>query len=197
LTHLTHELLDFIERWLPPRPSRVLEIGCGDGALTRRLINAGFDAVGIDPHAPAGDGFQQVRVEQFRSAEPFDAAVAVRSLHHVADPRVAAQRTHALLGPGGRLVISEFVVEHLDDAARRWLEAQGLGGQLDYDYSDVLPISEVERALAAYFRPVLREPNAYLANELEREDLVASELRAIADGRLRPVGMRLVFERID
>ena len=40
---------------LPPR-SRVLDVGCGDGALVERLAAHGLDAVGVDPNAPARPG---------------------------------------------------------------------------------------------------------------------------------------------
>jgi 2-polyprenyl-3-methyl-5-hydroxy-6-metoxy-1,4-benzoquinol methylase len=195
LTHHTTELLQFIERWLPAAPARVLEVGCGDGSLTHHLSSAGFEAAGIDPHAPTGDCFQRVTVEDFRAPQPFDAAVAVRSLHHVADLERAVVSLHSVLRPGGRLVLSEFAVEHLDDQARRWLAEHGLAGAFDHDYSDVIPLGELERVLARRFRLLLREPVPYLAPELGREDLEELERDAIAQGRLRPVGIRLAYER--
>jgi SAM-dependent methyltransferase len=195
LTAHTSGLWDFVEDWLPAAPARVLEVGCGDGSLTRQLLAAGFEATGIDPHAPSDDGFQRITVEAFRAPEPFDAVVAVRSLHHVADLERAVASMHSLLRPGGRLVLVEFAVEHLDEAARRWLTQHGLGGELDYDYSGVIPLGELERALGARFELLLREPGPHMAPELGREDLVQAERDAIAQGTLRPAGMRLVYER--
>jgi SAM-dependent methyltransferase len=195
LSHLGADVLSFIEQWLPPPPARVLEVGCGDGSLTLHLTDAGFDAVGIDPRAPEGDCFQRTTVEAFRSTEPFDGAVAVRSLHHVADLDRAVASLHANLRSGARLVLSEFAVEHLDDAARRWLADHGAAGEFDYDYSDVIPLAQVELAIASRFRRLLREPAAHLAPELGREDLAGPEREAIAEGTLRPIGMRLVYER--
>jgi hypothetical protein len=102
---------------------------------------------------------------------------------------------HSNLRPGARLVLSEFAVEHLDDVARRWLADHGAAGELDYDYSDVIPLAELEPVIASRFRRLLREPAAYLAAELGREDLAGPEREAIAKGTLRPIGMRLVYER--
>jgi 2-polyprenyl-3-methyl-5-hydroxy-6-metoxy-1,4-benzoquinol methylase len=197
LSHLTADLLAFIERWLPPPPARVVEVGCGDGSLTLHLLSAGFEMVGIDPHAPEGDCFQRTTIEDFRPTEPFDAAVAVGSLHHVANPERAADSLHSNLRSGARLVLSEFAVEHLDEGARRWLAEHGARGHCDHDYSDVIPLAALERALAARFALLVREPTAHLAHELAREDLVGPEHAAIAEGTLRPVGIRLVYERID
>jgi 2-polyprenyl-3-methyl-5-hydroxy-6-metoxy-1,4-benzoquinol methylase len=195
LTAHTNGLWDFVEDWLPAAPARVLEVGCGDGSLTRQLLAAGFETTGIDPHAPSGDCFERITVEAFRAPEPFDAAVAVGSLHHVADLERAVANLHSLLRLGGRLVLSEFAVEHLDEVARRWLAEHGLGGELDHDYSDVIGLGELERALGARFELLLREPGPHMAPELGRDDLVQAERDAIAQGTLRPVGVRLVYER--
>jgi 2-polyprenyl-3-methyl-5-hydroxy-6-metoxy-1,4-benzoquinol methylase len=37
---------------LSPR-ARILDVGCGDGALVDRLAANGLDAIGVDPSAPA------------------------------------------------------------------------------------------------------------------------------------------------
>ncbi len=51
----------FVLQELPPAPARVLEIGCGDaGGVVPALVDAGYDALGVDPRAPAGPRFQQV-----------------------------------------------------------------------------------------------------------------------------------------
>jgi SAM-dependent methyltransferase len=39
-----------------PAGARVLDVGCGDGGLVNRRGEFGFDALGVDPAAPARFG---------------------------------------------------------------------------------------------------------------------------------------------
>jgi SAM-dependent methyltransferase len=110
----------FVERHLPPLPARVLEVGCGRGELARRIATLGYDVVAIDPDAPPGDLFQPVSLEQFADPHPFDAVVAIRSLHHIHDLGDALDRIGALLAPDGRFIVHEHAWERLDDRTARW-----------------------------------------------------------------------------
>lgn len=47
-----------------PAGSRVLDVGCGDGGLVRRLGQLGFDALGVDPAAPVHPRLVRESVEQ-------------------------------------------------------------------------------------------------------------------------------------
>src|SRR3954454_20358803 len=107
VTHLTADLLGFVEEWLPPAPARVLEVGCGDGAVTRHLIGSGYEVLGIDPGAPEGPAFGRTTLEAFAPDARFDAAVALRSLHHVGDLRAAVDSLVRALRPGARVVVFE------------------------------------------------------------------------------------------
>jgi SAM-dependent methyltransferase len=193
--HLTPDLLAFLRAWLPPPPARVLDVGCGSGDSTRQLLASGFDVLGLDPEAPAGEGFARAALEELEPQKPFDAAVAIRSLHHVHDLETAIDRLSGALRPEGRLVAFEFAVERVDADARRWLADHGHEHALGR-LGDVLTLGELEAALARRFRPLLAEPATYLARDLEREDLLSDEERAIARGELRPIGARLVYERL-
>jgi len=45
----------FVAAQLPRAPATVLEIGCGAaGGFVPALLDAGYDAMGIDPAAPEG-----------------------------------------------------------------------------------------------------------------------------------------------
>ena len=196
MAHLTPDLLDFFLRWLPAPPGRVLDVGCGDGSLTRLLAERGYEAVGLDPDAPNEAGFVRATLEDLDPLPAFDAALAVRSLHHLHDADRALDNLRGAIGPGGRLVIFEFAIENVDAAAERLLATRGLPHPVtETDHHEVIPLDRLRRELERRFRPLLAEPATYLAREAGREDLVAAEELAIRAGDLKPAGMRLVLER--
>lgn len=110
----------FVLSQLPPPPRRVLEIGCGDaGGVVSALVDAGYDAIGVDPRAPEGERFRRV---DFREADgEYDAVVAGRVLHHVRPLGEALDRVAAL---APLLVVNEFAWDRIDAAAQDWYEGQ-------------------------------------------------------------------------
>jgi SAM-dependent methyltransferase len=112
---------DFVRSQLPPPPARVLEVGCGDGRLAMALAAAGYRVTAIDPRAPVGAIFRQVTLEAFDSAEPFNAAVAIVCLHHVAEVGSAVRKIAGLLTPRGRLIVEEFAKERfVEPSTAQW-----------------------------------------------------------------------------
>ena len=94
--------------------SRVLDIGCADGALFRAAGSRIRGGLGIDPQAgPAAvdGGFQLIAgnfPQDIGDPQPFDAIVALAVLEHVpldAQPEFASA-CHRLLTPGGRVIIT-------------------------------------------------------------------------------------------
>ena len=97
---------------LGPRPGeRVLDIGCGDGALTQKLVEAGCRVVAIDSSP------QQVRAARDRGLDArvadvtaldfdgeFDAVFSNAVLHWIRNPDAALAAIHRALATGGRLV---------------------------------------------------------------------------------------------
>ena len=115
-------LAQFVLRYLPPAPARVLEIGCGPvGDLTFAIAAAGYDIVAVDPVAPEGPLFRRIPFEDFTEPGPFDAVVASLAMHHIPDLRRAADRIMDLLVPGGRFIVEEWDRERLlEEATARW-----------------------------------------------------------------------------
>ncbi len=113
-------------------PSRVLEVGCGEGELARALARAGHSVTAIDPRTPerapeagpertpGGPEFLRVGIEEFSDPGPFDRVVAILSLHHVGDLGEALDKISALLGAGGELVVVEFAWDRIDGATAEW-----------------------------------------------------------------------------
>jgi Methyltransferase domain len=112
----------FVLKHLPPAPQRVLEVGCGrEGGLVELLAGAGYDALGVDPHAPEGDRFRRVEFQELDFDGEFDAIVAGRVLHHV---RPLGESLDRLSQLGPLLLIDEFAWDLIDGAAQDWYEGQ-------------------------------------------------------------------------
>ncbi len=99
--------------------TRVLDIGCGNGAWTGHLLKKGCRVVGIDisdagiAHAQKaypGVRFVKVGVRtnilDVLNEEPFDLAVSTEVIEHLYAPREWARCAFNSLRPGGRLVCS-------------------------------------------------------------------------------------------
>jgi SAM-dependent methyltransferase len=114
-------LWPFVRASLPPAPANVLELGCGSlGGFVPRLLDEGYEAVGVDRDAPDGPGFHRVDFEHYDPPRAVDAVVACRSLHHVHDPADVARRVAAALRPGGTLVVVEWAWERFDEQTAHW-----------------------------------------------------------------------------
>jgi SAM-dependent methyltransferase len=120
-------LIEFVLSQLPRPPQRVLEVGCGDGELAWALDVVGYDIVAVDPEAPEGRIFRRTTIEAFEDPGPFDAVVASRSLHHVADLGGALDKLmHLLRGP---LILNEFAWDRREPMTPEWEEEHaGLHG---------------------------------------------------------------------
>jgi len=114
------DFTEFVLSHLPPAPARVLDVGCGDvGGVVPALLDAGYDAYGIDPRAPDGPRYDHGDYRDV--AETYDAVVAGRVLHHL-HPLGASLDKLAELAP--LLVVDEFAYDLIDPAAQDWYESQ-------------------------------------------------------------------------
>ena len=101
--------------WLAPQPGeQVLDLGCGDGALTEKLVAAGCRVIAIDSSAEQigaararGLDARRARAETLPFKEEFDAVFSNAVLHWIPDADGVIAAVHRALKPGGRFV-AEF-----------------------------------------------------------------------------------------
>ncbi len=125
---------------LSPRPGeRILDLGCGDGALTKQLVDLGCTVVGVDSSAAQIDAAKALGLDaRVMSAEAlpfsdeFDAVFSNAVLHWItnADPMIAA--VYRSLRPGGRFVAEcggSGCVDRVRIALVRALDRRGIDGE--------------------------------------------------------------------
>lgn len=143
----TRELLD---RWLPPAPATVVDVGGGAGAYAVPLGAAGYDVHLLDP-AP-------LHVEQARAAGvtsavlgdarelPFgdgtaDAVLLLGPLYHLtdrADRLRALREAHRVLRPGGVVVAAAISrwASAVDGVLRGWIADDAFAAVVGRDLTD-------------------------------------------------------------
>lgn len=96
---------------------RVLDIGCGTGAMARKIHAAGAETVvGLDYSAEAitvardkgsqGISYVCSDIFTFENEKPFDALVTLGTMEHMEDPQSFLEQAGTLLAPSGELVVT-------------------------------------------------------------------------------------------
>src|SRR4051812_7200530 len=125
----------------PKRGERVLDLGCGDGALTEKLVAAGCRVTAIDSSAEQvgaararGLDARRGRAETLPFDEEFDAVFSNAVLHWIPDAGAVIRSVHRALKPGGRFVaefggagcVQTVRLALIDAANRRGLDGAAL-----------------------------------------------------------------------
>jgi SAM-dependent methyltransferase len=108
----------FLARHLPASPARLLDLGCGDGALVARLATLKHEAWGVDAN-PANietarrfsglPHFHAMPLDAFLARPDlprFDVITFFEVIEHLDAPLAFARQVRRLLAPGGRAVLS-------------------------------------------------------------------------------------------
>jgi trans-aconitate methyltransferase len=106
------DLAGGIVELLAPKPGEsILDIGCGDGALTERLAATGALMIGVDAsHAmiaaarARGLNVLEISADKLPFESEFDAAFSNAALHWIPNAEAVIAGAHRALKPGGRFV---------------------------------------------------------------------------------------------
>lgn len=206
------DLRGFVLSQLPAAPARVLEIGCGDGALARALVAEGYEVVAVDPAAPEGEIFRPVPFERYRPEGVFQAVVASCSLHHLSALGPSLDVVQECLEAGGVLILEEFAWDRLDRDTATWLYAQrrvqaarggpsapptidALEEEWRREHAGLHGFDEMRTEIDLRFRERWFEWMPYLYRYFEDRDLRGAEREAIEQSAIRAIGFRYVGER--
>jgi ubiquinone/menaquinone biosynthesis C-methylase UbiE len=158
------DLSDWVEAiglWAP-HPDRILEVGCGEGAMTDRLCarypDAEITAIDVTPRLGRlfrGDRrrveFIQARAEEIAETRPsaFDLVILSDVLHHVPAPARDSllEAIRRSMAPSGVFAFKEWV---RDNTLIHWA-CEASDRYLTGDSVSYLSASEVERLLGSHF----------------------------------------------
>jgi trans-aconitate methyltransferase len=124
---------------LAPRPGeRILDLGCGDGLLTRRIADLGCSVVGVDSSpsfvaAARMRGLEVIEtsVEAMEFGPEFDAVFSNAALHWMKDADAVIERVARACKPRGRFVAEmggHHCVQTIVAALTEELERRGHDG---------------------------------------------------------------------
>jgi trans-aconitate methyltransferase len=109
------DLAGEVVAWLDAQPGeRILDVGCGDGALTARLAATGAELIGVDASPELltaarrrGIDAREGDAHALPFLREFDAVFSNAALHWMRDPDAVVAGIARALRPGGRFV-AEF-----------------------------------------------------------------------------------------
>ncbi|HEX5497555.1 MAG TPA: methyltransferase domain-containing protein [Mycobacteriales bacterium] len=126
--------LDRLLPLLPPPPARILEAGCGRGALAAALGALGYRLTGVEPDDEAcaaararGVDVLQADIAEVPAEGGYDTVLFTRSMHHVDGLDRTVAHAVGLVAPSGVLVLEEFARERADRVAAGFVyDSRGL-----------------------------------------------------------------------
>jgi trans-aconitate methyltransferase len=125
---------------LDPQPGeRILDLGCGDGVLTRKLVDVGCELVGIDSSPELVQAASRLGLDvavldakEMEFDDEFDAVFSNAVLHWVNEPDLVIGNVFGALHQGGRFVGKcggHRCVETIHSALKLELDNRGYDGE--------------------------------------------------------------------
>jgi SAM-dependent methyltransferase len=122
----TTQTFDFVSAHTPRGRCRILEVGCGNGALAEHLQRAGHDVVALDSSNDAiaiarerGVDARVCRWPEFADGS-YNVVIFSRSLHHMPDLAAALIRARQLVAPDGVVLVDDFAFAEAESADVMW-----------------------------------------------------------------------------
>jgi trans-aconitate methyltransferase len=148
---------------LAPRPGeRILDLGCGDGMLTKKLVDFGCQVVAVDSSAPQVEAARSLGLdahvfsgEALPYQEEFDAVFSNAVLHWIKNVDAMILGVYRSLRPGGRFVAEcggYGCVHKIRTALVQALELRGLDGEARVPWHFPTPGEYATRLERAGFR---------------------------------------------
>lgn len=120
------DTLRFVQGHLSSNDLRILEVGCGSGDFSLRLMQAGVSLKACDTNKDSVQlchekGVPAVHIDflEIRN-ESFDVILFTRSLHHIHQLREAIEHSNSLLVPRGMLIVEDFDLNMINANTARW-----------------------------------------------------------------------------
>ncbi|MBZ5580392.1 MAG: methyltransferase domain-containing protein [Acidobacteriia bacterium] len=128
-----------VELLAPRAGERILDLGCGDGALTKKLVDLGCAVVAVDSSAPQVEAARKLGLDaRVMSAEElpfraeFDAVFSNAVLHWIQNADAMMAAVCRSLRPGGRFVAEcggSGCVHKVRTALVQALDRRGIDGE--------------------------------------------------------------------
>src|SRR5262245_13331485 len=146
----------------PRRGQRILDLGCGDGVLAKKLVDLGCEVVAVDASAPQVEAARALGLDaRVADAEAlifddeFDAVFSNAVLHWVKSADAAIASVHRALRTGGRFVAEcggHGCVETIRTALVEALNRRGIAGEARVPWYFPTPGDYASRLERAGFR---------------------------------------------